>query len=189
MSTYALSDFVSDLRTLATETGDPAATAEKVVPLAQRLVAENDWSDPMYREAGQDQGFGICVLSAEPDDTLFVETICWLPGRGVAPHDHQTWGVVVGIDGDEINLNWTRNDDGSKPGFADLSVASEVTVGPGEAATFMPDDIHSVRNDGPSPTVSLHVYGKVLSTLERSEFDPIIQVQRPCPQRIRRQAG
>ena len=54
---------------------------------------------------------------------------------------------------------------------------------------LLPDDIHSVRNEGDTPSLSLHMYGKALAKVERSEFDPINKTQRPCPQRVRKLAG
>ena len=107
----------------------------------------------------------------------------------VLPHDHQTWGIVCGIDGVETNINWLRNDDGSKAGFADLTAAHELRVGPGDVAVFMPDDIHSVRNDSDKTTLSLHIYGKSLSQIDRSEFDPDSKTVRPCPKREKKAAA
>ena len=57
------------------------------------------------------QGIGITIIHEEPED-LLVETVCWSPGGGVLPHDHKTWGCVVGIDGAEKNVTWLRKDDG-----------------------------------------------------------------------------
>lgn len=140
-----------------------------------------------FYDCDEEQGFGINILHEEPDHTLLVEAIAWLPGRGVKPHDHQTWGVVVGLDGRETNVNWVRRDDGSRAGYADLVPGHEVEVGDGDVVAFLPDDIHSVRNDSDKPTLSLHIYGKSLAHIDRSEFDPEANVQRPCPKRVRKQ--
>ena len=63
----------------------------------------------------------------------------------------------------------------------------EVVVKKGDVVAFLPDDIHSVRNDGDTTTLSLHIYGKSLAHIQRSEFDPEAKIQRPCPIRVRRQ--
>ena len=99
------------------------------------------------------------------------------------------YGIVVGLDGVEKNVNWLRQDDGSRPGYADIAAHHEVMVGAGDACSFLPDDIHSVENDGDKPTLSLHLYGAVLANNERSEFDPEAKVQRPCPKRVRKAAN
>ncbi|MBH69240.1 MAG: hypothetical protein CMM58_12875 [Rhodospirillaceae bacterium] len=185
MVTYSLDTFVADLRSITSEETTEEKIILQVVPLAKRLVSEMDWSDGKYKVCDEQQGFGITILNEDTGNALMVETICWLPGRGVAPHDHQTWGVVVGIEGEEMNLNWERHDDGSKPEFADLSLKEELIVGPMEACTFLPNDIHSVRNVGTQPSLSLHIYGFSPGSRNRSEFDPLNQTCKPCPQRVR----
>jgi predicted metal-dependent enzyme (double-stranded beta helix superfamily) len=184
----AIDALVQELRRITAENTDPRAILQQVAPLAGRMKDDRNWMKPEYYECGAEQGFGITVLHEEPDHSLLVEVIAWLPGRGVKPHDHQTWGVVVGLEGHETNVNWLRRDDGSKPGFADLHVGSEVVVGPGHTAVFMPDDIHSVRNDGDVTTVSLHIYGRSLAFTNRSEFDPEAKTVTPCPKRERKAA-
>jgi len=181
----SVSEFVENLKTITAEETDPASVIERVKPLAAAMAADTSWVKPEYYEFDADQGMGINILHEEDDGTLLLETVSWGPGLGVAPHDHQTWGVVVGIDGVEINVDWRRLDDGSKPGFADLEKASETEIRRGDVVSLMPDDIHSVRNEGETASISLHMYGRVLSKTDRSEFDPINKIQRPCPQRRR----
>jgi predicted metal-dependent enzyme (double-stranded beta helix superfamily) len=189
MTDKAIADFVTELKSVAAA-GDqaPAAVMARVAPLMRRLAADTSWVKPEHYETDEAQGFGITVLNEELDNTFLIEVICWAPGRGVAPHDHQTWGMVIGIDGEEINVDWARNDDGSKPGFADIETARETKVTNGVLACFEPNDIHSVRNASEKPSVSLHVYGRALASVQRSEFDPINKVQRPCPLRKRKTA-
>lgn len=189
MSDKLVSALVTDLKTALKGVDDPADAIARVTPLVKKMAEDTSWVKPEYYKSDDEQGFGINILNEEPDNTLLVEVICWAPGRGVAPHDHQTWGVVVGIDGTEVNVDWRRKDDGATPGFADLEMASETDITNGVVCTLMPDDIHGVRNDGDVPSVSLHVYGKVLASLNRSEFDAINKTQKPCPQRKRTMAN
>ncbi len=183
--TYFLNDFVSDLRLITAKERNDERIVSRVIPLAKKLAIEADWSDPCFRDCDEHQGFGIAILNEDIGNTLMVETICWLPGRGVAPHDHQTWGIVIGIEGQETNINWTRHDDGTRLGFADLTIEEELVIGPTDACSFMPNDIHSVRNTGKIPSLSLHVYGYSPGSRNRSEFDPLNKIIRPCPQRVR----
>lgn len=189
MSDTVISNFVTELKTATAGIGDPAAILKRVSPIIEKMATDTSWVKPEYYQCDEDQGFGITILNEEPDNTLMVEVICWLPGRGVAPHDHQTWGIVVGIDGVEVNVDWLRRDDGSKPGFADIEIGKETDVSRGVVVSFLPDDIHGVRNDGDVPSLSLHVYGVTPASLNRSEFDPINKTQNPCPQRKRTLAG
>mgnify|MGYP006438613391 CR=1 FL=1 len=186
MSNDSISNLVTALKTITAEESDPAAIVARVKPFAAKMVEDTSWVCPEFYETDADQGMGINILHEEEDATILVEVISWAPGLGVAPHDHQTWGVVVGIDGVEVNVDWRRLDDGNKPGFADLEKAQETHVRKGDVVALLPDEIHSVRNDGDTPSVSLHMYGRVLAKIARSEFDPINKIQRPCPQRVRK---
>lgn len=186
---YDVDAFVADLRRLSAEHNDPKDLLPEVAPLAAKLSAEPGLIRPEFYEVDESQGIGITVLHEEADHSLLVETIVWAPGKGVLPHDHQTWGVVVGLDGVERNTIWKREDAGDTPGRAELKAAHETDVGKGETIVFMPDDIHSVRNLGDAPTLSLHIYGKSLAHVNRSEFDPEANAVRPCPIRKKRPAA
>jgi len=181
-----LDALVTDIRRLvaSARSGEAltAALADRLRPLAD----DRSWiTDDLY-ETDENQGFGITVLHEEGEDGFLLETVCWAPGRGVAPHDHQTWGVVMGLDGEEINVDWRRTDDGSAPGKAALEKAEETPVTSGVVKTFRPDDIHSIRNDSDAPSLSLHLYGRSLAAIDRSEFNPIAGTVAPCPKRVRR---
>lgn len=185
MSKGTIDGLVANLKVVAARGAGPAETAAEVERLARPLADDTSWIEPRCYEAPEAQGFGVTILHEEPDHSLLVETVCWLPGRGVAPHDHQTWGVVVGLQGHERNTGWRRLDDGSREGYAEIVPDREILVTPGETIRLMPDDIHSVRNEGAEPSLSLHIYGRSLAHTARSEFDPVAKTQRPCPQRLR----
>jgi predicted metal-dependent enzyme (double-stranded beta helix superfamily) len=178
--------FIRQLQALAASNDDLDQLLPEVAKIAQPLAADRSWIEADFYEANEDQGFAISVLHEEPDHRLLVETIAWLPGRGVSPHDHQTWGVVVGLDGTETNTNWRRLDDGSVAGYAEVEVAGEVIAGAGDCILLRPDDIHSVRNDGDETALSLHIYGRSLRHVNRSEFNPLAKTRQPCPIRTRR---
>jgi predicted metal-dependent enzyme (double-stranded beta helix superfamily) len=169
---YALEGFVADLRRVAAGAGDTNALLSAVKPLAVRYAASADARARCRKECDAEQGFGVQLLFEEPDHTLAVMLLSWLPGRGTPPHDHGTWGVVVGVEGDEVNTFYKRVDDGSREGHAELAKLSEKAWGPGEAIGLTPSIIHAVRNDTNDISVSLHVYGKHINFTGRSKFDP-----------------
>ena len=189
MAEQSVAALVAGLQKIVDQDDDPRRIVDRVAPLARAMATDVDWIEAAFYEAGEDQGFGITILHAAPGDGLFVETVSWLPGRGVAPHDHQTWGVVVGLDGSEANISWRRLDDGSTPGHADVKKDAEVVIERGDVVALLPDDIHSVHNGGDRTSLSLHIYGRNLASVERSEFDPLAKTVRPCPQRQRTPAG
>jgi predicted metal-dependent enzyme (double-stranded beta helix superfamily) len=174
-----LSRFVDDLRSISAEATDPRAVIGRVRPLAQQLALGKTWLEKRHYDCDAEQGFGVHLLHEEPDHALAVFAVAWLPGRGALPHDHGTWAVVAGVDGPEKNTFWKRLDDGSRPGYAKLAKEFDRVFGPGEVVLLLPGEIHSVLNETDAVTVSLHVYGRHLNYVTRSEFDPDTNSARP----------
>jgi predicted metal-dependent enzyme (double-stranded beta helix superfamily) len=167
---YTLAQFVADLRTAAA-IGDIPKILDRLRPLAQRFAVSPDLEVRITRNPANGQNFDFQLLHEEPDHSLAVAVLCSLPGRGTPPHDHGTWGVVIGVEGEEINAFWRRTDNGSRPGYARLEQASEQCCARGDAITLLPDTIHSVQNETGDISVSLHVYGRHVDYTERFQFD------------------
>jgi predicted metal-dependent enzyme (double-stranded beta helix superfamily) len=153
--TYTLPQFVEDLRRLAAASADTNELITRTKPFAARLAASPDLQARCRKECDPEQGFGFQLLHEEPDHDLAVALLSWLPGRGTPPHDHGTWGVVVGVEGDEVNTFYKRVDDGSRAGHAELKKLSEKVFGPGDVLGITPAIIHSVHNATDKISVSL----------------------------------
>lgn len=179
IDTYTLSHYTEDLQTIAAEVDDPQEIIIRVAPLVQRLAESKDWLEPGHYTCDPEQGFGVHLLHEEPNHTLAVFAIAWLPGRGAPPHNHGTWAVVSGVDGLEKNTFWKRLDDGSHPGYAEVVWNGKKTFGPGEVIAFLPHEIHSVTNEIDRVTVSLHTYGMHLNYTGRSQFDIENNIEMP----------
>lgn len=131
-------------RELFSEKDFPSATGE---PLLYLLSEENDHRFALYLSTG-------------------------LPGRSSPPHNHTTWAVIAGIDGEEENRVYERLDDGSVPGKANVKVREKFVVKRGAGICFMPDDIHSIHVVSDVPTRNFHMYGRSVEHLpERIRFD------------------
>ncbi len=178
-SPYSLEQYVQDLRAVTAQETDPEKITERVAPLAQKFAQAPGWFRPEYRECDEGQGFGVHLLHEEPNHDLAVFLISWLPNRGTTPHNHKTWAVVVGMEGQEQEVNWDRLDDGSKPGHAELKRSGEHVMAPGDVACCYPEHIHSVWNVGKAVSMSLHTYGRHINYTGRSEFDPAQKLERP----------
>ncbi len=177
--TYSIDAYVEDIRAIAASQTSTRAITDEIKPLAKRFAAAPDWFKPEYRKVDPSQGFGVHLLHEEEDHTLAVFVFAWAPGKGTNPHNHKTWAVVAGIEGQEHEVNYKRLDDGSRAGFAELEQTFEETMRPGMVAACMPDDIHTVSNTGMQVSVSLHTYGLHLNHTGRSEFDLTAKTERP----------
>jgi predicted metal-dependent enzyme (double-stranded beta helix superfamily) len=170
---YSIQDLVIDLRRITSETTDEHQILSRVRPLARQVALSSDsWLEKRLYAADPDQGFGLHLLHEEPDHTLAVFAVSWLPNRGAPPHNHGTWAVVVGVDGPERNVFFERTDDGSRPGYAELKRIGEKSFDFGEVLAMPTGTVHSIWNETDAITLSLHVYGKHINCTGRSQFDP-----------------
>jgi predicted metal-dependent enzyme (double-stranded beta helix superfamily) len=65
-------------------------------------------------------------------------------GLTVPPHDHGVWELLAIYRGSVAHTVYERKDDGSVPGYADLSVIDDRVLGAGDLALVaMPAEIHS----------------------------------------------
>jgi predicted metal-dependent enzyme (double-stranded beta helix superfamily) len=168
---YTLDQYVRDLRTITAQETDPVKIPDLVAPLAKKFAQSPELRRPEYRECDDEQGFGVHMLHEEPNHDLAVFLVSWLPNRGTTPHNHKTWAVVVGIEGQEQEISYERLDDGTMPGYADLERSGEQVMTAGDIARCYPEHIHTVRNVGRDISMSLHTYGRHISYTGRSEFD------------------
>jgi len=170
-ATYGLHEYISDLRRITAETTDESDIFDKLGPCARRLVAEKSWLKPEYYETDPEQKFGVHVLHEESDHSLAVFIVSWDPHNGVGPHDHGTWAIIAGVEGDEQNTSYTRLDDRSRDGYAEIEVKLKTKAGPGDLVCMKNGGIHSVWNDSDRVTLSLHTYGMHVNYTERSIYD------------------
>ncbi|MBF9032427.1 hypothetical protein HKCCE3408_18670 [Rhodobacterales bacterium HKCCE3408] len=186
MTLYSVTDYVRDIREIFYRETEIGRIVERIKPLALRLAQDPNWFHERYRRTDPDQGVGLHLLHEEDNHDLAVFAIAWAPGLGVPPHNHKTWAVVAGIEGQEHETTYRRLDDGSAPGFAELEATHAETLYPGTAVCCMPDDIHSVFNNGDRVAVSLHTYGRHLNHTGRSTFDVEAKTETPLILKVER---
>jgi predicted metal-dependent enzyme (double-stranded beta helix superfamily) len=168
---YSLQDYCADLRAISAQTSNEDEILRLVGPLAQRFVADRSWLEPRHYETDAEQGFGVHLLHEEPDHSLAVLVLSWLPGRGTPPHDHGTWAVVAGVEGVERNVRYNRVDDGSREDFAELEIKHEFDAHEGDLVCMKTGGIHMVTNETDRVTLSVHTYGRHINHTNRSQFD------------------
>ena len=115
-STYDVAQYAHDLRQITSEETDHKKIVQRIRPLAQKLAATPGWLENAHRTCTSERGFGVHLLHEEDDHSNAVFLIAWLPDRGTLPHNHKTWAVVAGVEGEEQEIMFSRVDDGSKNG-------------------------------------------------------------------------
>ena len=178
---YSVKALVADLKERRLRVPDEAGMILAVPDLARRLVrVQHNWlRDSMCVPGERPGSAGTFMLHEEVDHSLAIFVVTWLPGEETPPHDHGTWAVIAGLRGRETNHWWKRLDDGSRPGYAELSRAGKSRVEEGEVIAMGARRIHSVQNDSRKLSVSLHIYGMHVDYTERSKFDPDARTSSP----------
>lgn len=88
----------------------------------------------------------------------------WEPETYSIVHDHGSWGVI-GAALSRLHVeNFRRNDDASRPIYADLSVTERLILEHGQYTGTLPFNlgIHQVGNPDKKTAISISLYGKAL---------------------------
>ncbi|MFQ5995730.1 MAG: hypothetical protein ACE5K1_11635 [Acidiferrobacterales bacterium] len=131
------------------------------------LFSKSDYPSPTKEEKSL-----MYLISEDKDHRFALYLSTGVPGRSSPPHNHTTWAVIAGIDGEEENRVYERIDDGSVSGKGDIRQIRSVVLRAGDGIAFMPDDIHSIHVVSDTPTRHLHMYGLSVEHLpNRVEFN------------------
>jgi len=79
------------------------------------------------------------------------------------PHSHQTWAIIAGISGTELNHSYQVIDEKQKL----VRKISSTMVKEGDVAILNEHEIHSTEVIGNIPTFHLHLYGRELKLLQK----------------------
>ena len=107
--------------------------------------SDDDVSSFMYR------------LAQDDDDRFALYAQATSSGTSTPVHNHETWAVVVGFDGQELNRFYERTDTG-------VAQIGEHMVEAGTGVAMLPDDLHAIEIHGAS--LNFHCYGLALERLE-----------------------
>jgi predicted metal-dependent enzyme (double-stranded beta helix superfamily) len=149
------------------ERGVDRAALQEIIALLEGLATRHDLFNfdafPSPVPGAGPTAFRYRLNDDGETPTLYMNSL--LPGKKTLPHNHETWAVIVAVQGQEINYVWGRSDDGSNPEYAKLVLDKEVVVQPGTPIGFLGEDLHGIRVDGETPTLHFHLYGRPLESL------------------------
>lgn len=162
----AFQKFIDGLRAAWAQETDMEARMKAGTELLRTLV-----NDPTMRAHCKDwpstEGHKNLLLYEDPDYQFAVNAVVRTPNRFGSVHDHaHAWTAYGLLDGVEKLERFSRLDDGSKEGYADIKLDS-VTEGHAGAVDLVPPyDIHAEQG-GPARSVAVilrseRVAGKVL---------------------------
>jgi predicted metal-dependent enzyme (double-stranded beta helix superfamily) len=161
----AVADAIADIRTI-----DAAGiTREGVERIRDRLLVLAEQSELFGRETFSAPGAGeksksiLYRLSEDSDHRFALYLNACRDRAGAPPHDHTTWAVIVGLEGQERNVRYGEVAGGGAP-----TIAEEFMVERGTGIAFLPDDVHSIHIEGGA--LNFHCYGLGLERLHERRY-------------------
>ena len=164
MSNSPLRDFVVAVTHLADQHHKEPEMLAAVSPELAKLVARDDWL-PDELAQPHPEFYRQYLLHADPLERFSVVSFVWGPGQRTPVHDHQVWGLIGMLRGQE-----TAQPFGFDAGGRLQAQGDAVTLQPGQVEAVSPSigDIHQVSNAWADHTsVSIHVYGANIGAVHR----------------------
>src|SRR5262249_6975768 len=119
--------FIGDLRAIWAAEADERRRMEKAKPVLERLVPAPALPAPSARWSSH-RGRKSLLLYVDPDHHFAINGVVRVPGRTGSVHDHGDAWVLYGVlEGSESLERFERVDDGSRPGYAEVKLASVTT--------------------------------------------------------------
>jgi predicted metal-dependent enzyme (double-stranded beta helix superfamily) len=144
-----------------------------------RLVKDPDFVDscilPFLEESRHREDWYVAHRHDAEDGSFSLQVFVWPPGTGTKIHDHSSWGAYCCAIGSVLEERYERLDDGSHPDHARLKKVWQLSWSSEDgASTVLPYDggIHSIGNPGEETTISVHLYGPRMSSIDGRDYDP-----------------
>ncbi len=135
----------------------------------RELASHADWFTeeefPAPTDEATDNSY-VYRISEDPQDNRFALYVQSARAPTETPaHNHDTWAVITGIRGEELNRFYRRSNGG-------VEVFDSHVVRPGSGVTLLPDDLHSIHITDREAVINFHMYGLGLEYLtERVYYD------------------
>jgi predicted metal-dependent enzyme (double-stranded beta helix superfamily) len=164
-------------RQMARDT-DAANRIDALKPAFAALLASDGWlPDDFARpdeKSRMGDGIGQYALYRAEDGSLCLFSLVVPPNASTPVHDHLAWGLVGVYRGEQDETVYRRLDDGTDPAHAELEIAKQNALKPGDCYPLIPptDDIHYVKTTSPAASISIHLLANDTACIWRHKFDP-----------------
>jgi predicted metal-dependent enzyme (double-stranded beta helix superfamily) len=173
-----LEKFIGELRAVWSTNADNQSRMEKAKPVLERFVLE-----PTLKAHSANwpstEGHKNLLLYVDPDYDFVINAVVRVPGRKGSIHDHADAWVLYGLlDGAESLERYDRLDDGSKPDYAEVKLASVTTGTQGKVDLVPPRSIHAEQG-GQTRSVAIILRSQKLGqgTVLQGRYDPVARTR------------
>ncbi|MCA9880232.1 MAG: hypothetical protein KC442_20700 [Thermomicrobiales bacterium] len=171
--TYTPERFVADATVTLKRLGVTDAGFQEVATYLKYLAQQPGIVSEERLHALHGSGSTATILTEGEDGTCAL-MLARFPAEAPTPvHNHNSWGIACVVQGRDRYLRWERLDDGHDPDRAELRLAEEQELEPGDVVWFHgpPHDIHSQQGIGEAAW-ELVFFGKNPNAQPRAYFDP-----------------
>jgi predicted metal-dependent enzyme (double-stranded beta helix superfamily) len=164
-ATTLVAEAMDDIRAIDAAGVDRNAVESIRDRLLELAAHRSEFSGMAFPAPGLDEDKKSAMYRiAQDDDDRFALYVSSVADKSAAPpHDHTTWAVIVGIEGQERNVRYSCVAKGGAP-----EPESEFVVEEGTGIAFLPDDVHSIHIDGGA--LNFHCYGLALEELHSRNY-------------------
>ena len=157
---------VKDIRAMISSDGVTPSTLSEVRARLLELATRHDlFNSKIFPVQIGDNTSSLYLLSEDDKHEYAFYAVSEKQGNMSPPHDHTTWAVIAGIEGEELNKFYRRLDNEESLGQAQICEFHSEIVGAGTGVTLMPEDIHSIHCLVDQPTLNFHFYGRSIEHL------------------------
>lgn len=173
-----MNDFIDQVNEIRHRLAEPQEIVDEVRPHFLSLLNDKTWlpadfQEPAKGESGMGAKIGMWLLYRSGDGGLAFSALVLPSGVQTPVHDHLAWGLVGLYRGLQEEEVFTRHDDGSQDGHAELEISQTNVLTPGDYYELLPEnDIHRVRTTSDITSVSLHLLGNDNGCIWRHRFHP-----------------
>ena|ERR1043166_2493570 len=174
-SESALQRFIQSARQLFSEEKDAVKRWQKMTPLLQDLLADENVRQQSKNWPGCAQGSDRAenlLFYEDPDYKFVINGLIKAPKTRTQIHDHaHNWTLYGVLDGSESIERYERIDDRSNPDYAEIRQTENVSVGPGNIDLVPPYQIHA-EESGEERTVAIIVRAERAGGFLQGRYDP-----------------
>lgn len=170
---YTPARFVSEATAILRQYGETDEGFRAVAERLRELARQPGIVSGERLRSLHGSGATATILQEGEDGTCALMLACFPAAAPTPVHNHNSWGIACVVQGRDRYLRWERLDDGADPERAELRLAEEIVLEPGDVVWFHgpPHDIHSQQGIG-DDAWELVFFGTNPNLRSRSYFDP-----------------
>lgn len=157
---------------------EPSDRVKALEPAFAKLLAADSWLPERFAvpddKSRMGDGIGQYALYRAEDGSLCLFSLVVPVNASTPVHDHLAWGLVGVYRGAQDETVYRRLDDAADPTRAELEIAKQQTLRPGDLYPLIPptDDIHYVKTISETASISIHLLANDTACVWRHKFDP-----------------